>query len=72
MPFTVVPTGEEKLDRVQRNIADAFQVLEAQITQALMALSNATAIPPSGVLPGTYAPPASITVDVNGVVTKIL
>lgn len=71
MPFTVRPTGNAELDRVQREIADAFQVLEGRLSEALGALAAAAAAVPSGASPGTYAPPASITVDVHGVVTKI-
>ena len=71
MPFTVRPTGNADLDRVQAEIRDAFGVLEATLTQALQQLAAACAPAPSGATPGTYAPPASITVNTSGIITKI-
>lgn len=67
MGFTPRPTGNDDLDRVQRDIAAALSELRLQVVQLVqnIAVSGGGALVPTGVVPGTYQT-ATIQVNVFG------
>jgi hypothetical protein len=69
--FTVRPTGQDELDRVQYAIQQAVNDLQAQLNRVVARAGAAStgALTPSGVTPGTYTA-ATVTVDVYGRVTS--